>query len=163
MYWPLGPVSSWCTGPSGQFSLDLLALRVSLVLMYWLKWHFLGKTLDKWRFFQKKLKQKKFKKILGTPRGERGALYRGDWGAGRKVILLPGGRGAKSVRGAPLSYTGPDRPKNGVYQKVIKFYSIPIWNRWSGWFHFCRPFLAHRIVVHQKYQSGQPAYNLTLK
>ena len=55
--------------------------------------------------FSKKLKQKNFKKIPGTPRGERGALYRGDWGAGRKVILLPGDRGAKSVRGAPLSYT----------------------------------------------------------
>jgi len=35
MYWPFGPVWSWCTGPLGQFGHDILALRASLVMMYW--------------------------------------------------------------------------------------------------------------------------------
>ena len=51
-------------------------------------------------FSKKKLKQKNFKKIPGTPRGERGALYRGDWGAGRlgsgeKSHFAPRGPGSK--------------------------------------------------------------------
>ena len=35
LYWPFGPVSSFCTGPFGQFGPVVLALRVSLVLLYW--------------------------------------------------------------------------------------------------------------------------------
>jgi len=31
-YWPFGPIWSECTGPSGQFGSDVLALRV---LIYW--------------------------------------------------------------------------------------------------------------------------------
>ena len=35
MYWPFGPVCSCCTGPSGQFSPDILAPWACLVLTYW--------------------------------------------------------------------------------------------------------------------------------
>ena len=34
LYWPSGPDWSYCIGPSGQFSPDLLALRASLVLTF---------------------------------------------------------------------------------------------------------------------------------
>ena len=35
IYWPFGPVWSYCTGPSCKFDPYVLALRASLVLMYW--------------------------------------------------------------------------------------------------------------------------------
>ena len=59
--------------PSGQLSLDLLALRASLVLIYSFlgktcsKRHFLGKSLVKGRFWVKN------QKFPGTGRRERGA------------------------------------------------------------------------------------------
>jgi len=37
-YWPLGPVWYWCTGPTGQFNPDLLALWASLILTCWPFW-----------------------------------------------------------------------------------------------------------------------------
>jgi len=35
-FWPIGRVWSWCTGPSGQFWSNVLAVRDSLVLTYFL-------------------------------------------------------------------------------------------------------------------------------
>ena len=34
-YWPFGLVLSLCTGPLGQFDLELPALRATFVIMYW--------------------------------------------------------------------------------------------------------------------------------